>query len=140
MTDEELTIAFETCSLPRELWTHRAHVRVAFVYLRRHTFDVALDKVRSGIQAYNAHSQVPENQTSGYNETTTHAFLHLIHATMAAYERIYPTPTGDSFCDRHPQLMTPQVLRLFYSPKQRTHPLAKTQFVEPDLCPLPRIL
>ena len=36
--------------------------------------------------------------------------------------------------------MTRHALRLFYSPQQRMHPRAKTEFVEPDLTPLPRIV
>jgi hypothetical protein len=35
--------------------------------------------------------------------------------------------------------MTRHALRLFYSPQQRMHPLAKQQFVEPDLAPLPKM-
>jgi hypothetical protein len=35
--------------------------------------------------------------------------------------------------------MTKHALRLFYSPNRRTHPLAKTAFVAPDLAPLPKI-
>jgi hypothetical protein len=83
---------------------------------------------------------VPEGPTSGYNETTTRAFLHLIAATMAAYGETHPTPDGDTFCDAHPQLMTRHALRLFYSPQRRMHSLAKTQFIEPDLAPLPKIV
>jgi hypothetical protein len=139
MDDTEFLSSFERLSLPFEQWTHRAHVKVAFLYLRTHQFDQALLRMRAGIQAYNAANKVPEGPTSGYNETTTHAFLHLIAATMAAYGEQMPTPTADSFCDMHPQLMTRNVLRLFYSPEQRMHPLAKTQFIEPDLAPLPRI-
>src|SRR4051812_15142976 len=139
MTDEELLHSFERLSLPFAQWTHRAHVKVAFLYLRAHPFDEALAKMRKGIKAYNAANNVPEGPTSGYNETTTHAFLHLIAATMAAYGQQMPTPTADSFCDTHPQLMTRNALRSFYSPQQRMHPLAKTQFVEPDLASLPRI-
>ena len=96
--------------------------------------------MRRGIKAYNAANNVPESATSGYNETTTVAFLRLIAATMAAYSREFPTPTADSFCDAHPQLMTRSVLRLFYSRRRRMHPDAKSKFVEPDLAPLPRIV
>lgn len=95
--------------------------------------------MRRGIKAYNAANKVPEGPTSGYNETTTHAFVHLIAATMAAYAQAMPTPTADAFCDMHPQLMTRNVLRLFYSPERRMDARAKTEFVEPDLAPLPRI-
>jgi hypothetical protein len=137
MTDDAFLAAFEDLTLPFDLWTHRAHVTVAYLYLQRHPFEVALSKMRSGVKAFNARHHVPEGATSGYNETTTHAFLHLIAATMQAYAATHPTTDADSFCDMHPQLMTKHALRLFYSPQRRMHPLAKTQFVEPDLAPLP---
>ena len=140
MTDDEFVKAFEDLTLPFIQWTHRAHVKVAFTYLSRHSFDEALQRMRAGIRAYNAHNAVPESDTSGYNETTTHAFLHLIAATMRAYGQPFPSPDADAFCDTHPQLMTRHALRLFYSPQRRTHPPAKSQFVEPDLAPLPRLL
>lgn len=139
MTDDEHLQALETLTLPIEQWNHRAHVRVAFTYLSRHPFDEALRRMPAGVKAYNAHHRVPETETRGYNETTTHAFLHLILATMNAYGTLYPMADADTFCDTHPQLMSPQVLRLFYSPGRRMHPLAKTQFIEPDLAPLPKL-
>jgi len=139
MDDAELLRQFETLTLPFNQWTHRAHVRVAFSYLRAHPFDEALLRMRRGVKAYNAANNVPESATSGYNETTTYAFLHLIAATMSAYGGVFPADTADTFCDTHPQLMTRHVLRFFYSPQQRMHPLAKTQFVEPDLAPLPKM-
>ena len=137
--DVELLHQFEALTLPFNQWTHRAHVRVAFLYLRAHAFDEALSRMRKGVKAYNAANKVPESPTSGYNETTTQAFLHLIAATMHSYGGVFPTETADAFCDAHPQLMSRHALRFFYSPQQRMHPLAKTQFVEPDLAPLPKM-
>lgn len=137
MDDAELVRQFEACTLPLAEWTHRAHVKVAFVYLRALPFEEALDRMRTGIQAYNAANQVVEGPTSGYNETTTCAFLRLIAATIAAYGRVLPTPDADAFCEAHPQLLSKHILRLFYTPERRLHPDAKTQFVEPDLAPLP---
>jgi hypothetical protein len=136
----EFLASFEARTLPFAQWTHRAHVKVAFLYLRTLPFESALAKVRAGVRAYNAANEVPEGPTSGYNETTTVAFLHLVAATMAAYGEAFPAPTADTFCDAHPQLMTRHALRLFYSPQRRMDPRAKTQFVEPDLAPLPRIV
>lgn len=140
MSDDEFLNAFEQLTLPFEQWTHRAHVKVAWLYLNRHAFDQALEKLRTGIQAYNGRHNVPETATSGYNETTTHAFLHLIAATMRAYAATHPTVSADDFCNTHPQLMTKHALRLFYSPQRRIHPLARIQFVEPDLAALPRLI
>lgn len=139
MDDAELLRQFEAGTLPLAEWTHRAHVKAAFLYLRALPFEEALKRMRAGIQAYNAANQVIEGSTSGYNETTTSAFLRLIAATMAAYGRVLPTLDADAFCETHPQLLSKHILRLFYSPERRLHPDSKTQFVEPDLAPLPMV-
>ena len=130
---------FEDCTLPFAEWTHRAHVRVAYIYLCQEPFDAALERMRTGVRRYNAANNVPEGPTSGYNETTTVAFFHLIAAVRSAYANTHPVDSSDAFCDMHPQLMTKHALRLFYSPQRRTDPRAKTEFVEPDLSPLPTI-
>jgi hypothetical protein len=138
--DRDFVEQFESLTLPFDRWTHRAHVRVAYLYLRQHPFDQALARIRAGIKAYNAANKVPEGPTSGYNETTTHAFLHLVAAVMFAYDKALPVTDSESFCDMHPQLMSKHILRFFYSPAQRMHPSAKVSFVEPDLTPLPKII
>jgi hypothetical protein len=138
MDDSEFLRQFEARTLPFEQWTHRAHVKAAYLYLRDHPFDEALARMRAGVKAYNAANHVPDGPTSGYNETTTVAFFTLVAATMRAYRQAFPTADADAFCDTHPQLMTRHALRLFYSPERRMHPDAKARFVEPDLAPLPR--
>jgi len=138
LTDSELLAAFESQSIPRPDWTHRAHVKIAYLYLTKLPFEQALEKIRTGIQKLNAANKVEESPTSGYNETTTVAFAHLIAATIAAYSKTFPTPTADAFCDTHRHLLSPTILRLFYSPERRMHPNAKHKFVEPDLTPLPK--
>ncbi len=139
MDDVELVRQFEGLTLPIALWTYRAHVRVAYTYLQRHGFEEALQHMRKGVKKYNAANNVPNSPTSGYHETTTHAFLWLIHVTMQAYSESHPVSKADEFCDMHPQLMSKHILRLFYSPACRMMPEAKTRFVEPDLAALPRL-
>jgi hypothetical protein len=138
MDDAALLRQFEDCTLPFGEWMHRTHVKVTFLYLRSHGFDEALARLRTGIKAYNAANNVPDGPLMGYNETTTHALIHLIYAVMCAYRGSHPTPTADAFCDTHLQLMSKHVLRFFYSPARRLHPEAKVRFIEPDLAPLPR--
>jgi hypothetical protein len=140
VSDEEFLAQFEARTLPFSEWTHRAHVKVAFLCLRAMPFEAALARVRAGIKAYNATNHVPEGPTSGYNETTTVAFLHLVAAVMGAYGPVMPAADADSFCDTHPQLMSRHALRFFYSPERRMDPRAKGEFVEPDLAPLPTIV
>jgi hypothetical protein len=138
MDDDELMRQFESRSLSFDIWRrHRTHAKVAFLHLRKYSFDDALQKVRAGIKDINAKNHVPDGPLEGYNETTTHALMRLIHATMKAYGEVFPTPNADAFFETHPQLATKHVLRCFYSPQRREHPDAKRQFVEPDLAPLP---
>jgi hypothetical protein len=54
---------------------------------------------------------VVEGPLSGYNETTTGAFLHLVEAVRQAYGELYPANTAAEFCDLHPELMNKHVLR-----------------------------
>lgn len=139
MTDEELLRSFEDCTLPYEAWTHRAHVKVAFLYLRDRDFHEALALIRSGIKRFNASKNVLEGTNMGYCETTTCAFSQIIAATIGSYGETVPALDADAFCDAHPHLLTRHVLRLFYSPERRLDPRAKTEFLEPDLAPLPRV-
>ena len=139
MNDKDLITQFEGLTLPFENWTHRTHVRVAYLYAIAMPYPEALDTIRKRIQAFNRKNKVMESPTSGYNETTTVAFMKLIVSTIQAYGDIKPTSDSESFCDTHPHLLSKTILRLFYSPERRGHPDAKTKFVEPDLCRLPEI-
>ena len=139
LTDAQLLARFEAADLPGTAWTHRAHVRVAWMYLDAHPFAEALEHMRRGIKALNASLGIEDGPGVGYDETTTHAFMHLILATMQAYAEARPAPTALDFCDVHRHMLQPTVLRLFYSPARRMHPKARSAFVPPDLAPLPAI-
>jgi hypothetical protein len=139
MTDAELLASFHACTLTHEQWTHRAHVKVAYLTLRQYSFPEALAHLRDAIKKLNATHGTPETLTRGYNETTTRALLQIIAAVMHAYAEAFPVGSADEFYDTHPQLHTKHVLRFFYSPTRRMHPDAKYTFVEPDLTPLPAL-
>jgi hypothetical protein len=137
--DAELVRQFEACTLPFSEWTHRSHVKVAYLYLEKYPFKEALARIGPNIKRYNAANNRPEGPFEGYNETTTHALLHLIAAVRSAYAKTHPVKNADEFYDMHPQLTSKHVLRFFYSPQRRMDAVAKGQFVEPDLAPLPKI-
>jgi hypothetical protein len=136
MTDDDKFLAdFEACRFPLDQWHHRQHIKVAYLYLRRYPFDVALNRLRERIRALNAAHGVPDLPARGYHETMTHAWLRLVLLTLHEYG---PAETADSFYDQNPQLSQVKVLRLFYSRELFMSPRAKTEFVEPDLAPLPK--
>jgi hypothetical protein len=137
MDDQELLRQFENGMLPKEQWTHRAHVKVAYLYLCAHGFEGALAKLRAGIPQLNAAHGVEESPTRGYHETTTHAFLHLVDTARLVRDGVLSITDAEHFCDTHPHLLDKSILGLFYSPERRSHPDAKHRFIEPDLAPLP---
>ncbi len=65
---------FETAHLPRERWTHGAHVAIAALYLRRYAYGV-LPKVRTAIRRHNRAVGTPAN---AYHETLTIFWLAVV--------------------------------------------------------------
>ena len=131
--DADLMQAFENGALLLQLWNHRAHVRVAYLYASQYELEDALTRMRAGLHALNAAHRVPEAVDRGYHETITVAFMRLILAAC----RLRPTKCSAEFCDAHPDLMTKDILQLYYSRKRLMSLAAKKTFVEPDLAPLP---
>jgi len=134
VNDDDFIRQFEAYSFPFDQWHHRAHVKLAYLYLTRHGFDAAGTKLRNGIRAYNAANNIPDQPTSGYHETLTQFWLRIIETTVQQYGLL---PTADEFFDFHPQLSQKKNHRLFYSPDLFMSPEAKQKFVEPDLTALP---
>ncbi len=114
MTDAAFLQQFESLTLPLEQWTHRAHLRLAYLYLTRHDLAVAVEKTRLGIQAHNAAHGILTTPTSGYHESQTMLWLRLVAATLAEYGP-GPGSTADEFIDFHGQLSSPKLHRLYYS-------------------------
>lgn len=135
MSDDEFLAEFEACRWPLDQWHQQQHIKVAYLYLRRYPFDVAMNRIRERIKAHNAAHHLPDLPTSGYHETMTQAWMRLVHLTLCEYG---PAETADSFYEQHPELSQKKVLRLFYSRDRFMSPEAKVTFLEPDLAPLPR--
>jgi hypothetical protein len=136
MTDDEMFLQeFEAQRWPLEKWHHRDHIKLAYLYLERYPFDEAATKIRDGIKAHNAAHDIPDLPTSGYHETMTRAWLRLVDVTICEYGL---AESADAFYELHPELSQKKTLRLFYSRERFMSPLAKYEFVESDLTPLPR--
>ncbi len=133
--DDTFLTAFEDGSFPFAEWRHRAHIKVAYLYLTRFDFTTARERVRAGIQTYNRAHKVPEGPDRGYHDTVTVAWMHLVHVTLQQHGG---AATADAFLDAHPELLEKKVLRFFYSASRITSPEAKARFIEPDLTNFPR--
>ena len=132
-TDDAMFLsAFESCTLPRSEWTHRAHLRMAYLYLVEcPDSEALLPTVRQRIQTYN---QANRNRT-GYHETITASFLHIVADRLAGNA----TPTFADFEHENADLFAPggEALLRYYKRDTLFSPEARATFVAPDRKPLP---
>lgn len=121
-------------TLPKERWTHAAHLAATLRLVR--TRDAGLERDLPGIiQTYNVAVGGVNDDTSGYHETITQAYLAAIRAFVAALPpgtddaeavaRLLASPMGDKGWP------------LTYWSRARLFSVAARRgWVEPDLRPL----
>jgi len=133
--DTRFLARFEACEIPLSEWNHRAHLRVAYAYLRLHGLEGAMERMREGIPRFNASKGIEDALDRGYHDTLTVAWLRILDAMISVHG---PEESAEAFLDRHTQLASKVLLRLYYSRDRIMTWEAKRGFVEPDLAPLPR--
>jgi hypothetical protein len=131
---EGLVSAFESCRLPRERWTHRAHLTVALWYLMRHEIEEATAITRRNIQNYNHAHNILTTRTSGYHETITLFFIRVVNGYLSRVR-------GDCsivalFNEMIAACGDKNLPLRFYSKERLMSGDARRRWVEPDLKPL----
>ena len=122
MTDLEFIDAFKAGRLAPEAFTHRAHLRAAFLLLRAGPFLEACIAMREGLRALAAKIGKPDL----YHETVTVAFMALVAA------RSSPADDWDGFIAAHPELCARGLLDAWYSKALLASGAARTAFIMPD--------
>jgi hypothetical protein len=133
LSDEELWLAFGASTLPAADWTHRAHLRVAWMFLKRHPLDEAHVLMRVGIIRLNAFHGLVETPSRGYHDTLTRLWLALVGSSM----RTTDAPSSGAFVDACIDSLGKDAALRHYSRELVTSVRARASFVEPDLLPLP---
>lgn len=127
---------FEAGTLPKEEWTHQAHLSVGLWYASHLPYEQALVVVREGILRLNAAHGVPTTATRGYHETITRFYLRVLCDYVANEEG---SAVGD-WAGRVARLLSrygDRELPLRHYTKDRLmSPEARFGWVEPDLLPL----
>jgi hypothetical protein len=124
---DEMVRLFESCELPGERWTHRAHLAVAATYLDRYPLSEATDRVRTHIRRYNE----SRGNTTGYHETITVVFMRLV-----ARELQKALETRARLVNELAMRCRVEWLLEYYSGDRLWSVQARADFVEPDLRPL----
>jgi hypothetical protein len=75
---DEFLSAFEECRLPKERWTHAAHILTGACYVHVLGQAAAIDRMRVCVKRYNVAVGGKNTETSGYHETITIAWIKLL--------------------------------------------------------------
>jgi hypothetical protein len=123
------------CALPREAWTHEAHLAVClWLHAERPDFDLDID-IGPAIRAYNVTVGGVNDDHGGYHETITRAYVAGVRAYSAG------SSTRDLLVLVNGLLLAPEGARdwplRFWSRDVLFSVSARRGFVEPDLAPLP---
>ncbi|WP_421120508.1 hypothetical protein ACE2AJ_04110 [Aquihabitans daechungensis] len=123
---DQLVAAFLAGTLPREAWTHPAHLFVCHHLLLTATPDEALDRLRVLIPAHNERVGLLPGH-GGYHETVTRYFVEAVAAVrpQAIAELLAAPATQRGAPLRH------------WSSAVLGAPEARRAWVEPDRAPLP---
>ena len=122
---------FEARTLPKEDWTHAAHLVVGLWYLRQFPYPEAVMRIRDGIQRYNEACGVLQTPTGGYHETITLFYIAVIDRLLRSAT---PEDSLVALAARVIDECGDRRLPLSYYTKERLMSWeARTGWVEPDL-------
>jgi len=131
-SDLDFLAAFEAGAYAPADFSHRAHVRLAYVYLATNDVERATALMRAAILNFLKHHGITPTK---YHETLTHAWIlavfHFMHRTREAV-------SADDFINRTTILLDSRIMLTHYSADRLFSQHARAAFVEPDLDPIPR--
>ena len=131
---DDLVARFRAGTLPKDEWTHLAHLAVGTWHVYTHGPDQALDLLRTGITRLNdAHGTVNDD-SGGYHETITRAYVRLLADFIGRH-------SGRAVADSVQALLVSplagkRALLRYYSKETLGSVSARRGWVEPDIEPL----
>jgi len=124
------------CTLPKEEWTHEAHLAATTWLLLERGDDFVEHELPSIIRRYNESVGGVNDDTQGYHETITCTFLHGVRLFLIEADLGEPLHELVNELLLSPMGKRDWPLR-FYSPERLFSVEARRDFIAPDLHPLP---
>jgi hypothetical protein len=130
--DRRFRADFEACRIDPGAFDHRAHLRLAYVYLAENDAETALRSMRGALLAFIQHHKIP---VAKYHETLTKAWILAVRHFMA----ISPdSESSASFIANNPRMLDSRIMSTHYSTEVLFSPEARARFIEPNLDSIPR--
>ncbi|CAG5129040.1 unnamed protein product [Candidula unifasciata] len=131
--DEIFLKAFEDATLPFENWTHEAHLRMAWNYIKEHGKDGAVPYIKLYIQKYNERHRGKLRST--YHETITMFFIHIV--SDAVVRSVNASESFEEFLSHNKHLMDKSLILDYYNKDTLSQEQARNRFIYPDKKDLP---
>jgi hypothetical protein len=129
--DRSFRDRFEAGAVPSAEFDHRAHVRLAYVYLTESDTEAAYRRMRATLHAFLERHDVDRSK---YHDTITRAWVmavrHFMHGARGS-------DSADGFIEQNPKLLDSRIMLSHYSAEVLFSDEARARFVEPDLDPIP---
>jgi hypothetical protein len=129
MDDDQFLRTFLRGRPTGERFGHYEHLRIAWLVIERHGPEVAAEIVGERLRAM----AVAKGMAPLYNETMTRFWIRLIAHVRDAFS----SPTIHEAIQQAPFLLDKALPQRHWSRTVMFGPAARTQWVEPDLAPLP---
>lgn len=133
VADEEFSRSVESCEFPASDFNHRAHLRLAYIYLVRHNVDDAIQVMRDTLTNLLLHAGIEPSEK--YHETLTEAWILAVQHFM---NRDQKSDCADQFIDQNPEMLDSRIMMTHYSADVLFSDEARKSFVLPDIEPIPR--
>ncbi|TMM57390.1 hypothetical protein FEE95_12965 [Maribacter algarum] len=129
LSDLEFEKLFERCELDPSLFSHEAHLRLAWIHISTYGIDVAVSNIQSQIKAFVKQVGAEDK----YNATLTVAAIRAVYHFMLKSE----STNFKDFIKEFPRLKNnfKELIDTHYGFDIFNSKQAKTAFLEPDLLP-----
>lgn len=130
--DKEFKNSVESCEFAVQNFDHRAHLRLAYIYLAEYNTQTAVNLMRDALSGLLKHAGIdPSNK---YHETLTKAWILAVHHFMNNTDS---SISADNFIDKNTIMLDSNVMLTHYSAEVLFSDEARKVFVRPNLDPIP---
>ena len=128
---DDLVLRFREGRLPKQEWTHLAHLAVGTWHVRQSGPTAAIEQLRERIRRLNDFHGTPNTETGGYHETITRAYVFLIADLLRTWP-VEAEPADCALAVLASPIAKRGALLVYYSKERLMSVSARLGWMEPD--------
>lgn len=129
LADDDFELQFQSCTLDPALFNHEAHLRLAWIHVKKYGVEQAAENICTQLVAYTSHLGAADKFNKTLTIAATRAVYHFMQKTSAA--------SFEEFIGQFPRLKTnfKDLIAAHYARDIFRSDIAKKEYVEPDRLP-----